>query len=148
MAEVRSFLIGLLLFSAIVVGMSQFYTALITPEYLEAYGLTAAQIANISPEDLSSYNVTSELTNRTEAIEEALRQTPTGITAVDVAWGYINAAMSAVTLPLEAIAYFENVITTASHLIGLPDWVFGIIITIITVIIVFEVLSAYMKWRI
>lgn len=148
MAEVRALIISLVLFSAIIIGMTSFYGELTRPEYLAAYGLNSTQIDAINPDNLASENVTNLITEKVEGIEDALRSRPTGISTVDVAWGYINAGLSAVTLPLDAIAYFQNIITDSFQIIGIPGWFGTIIIVIITIIIVFNVLSAYMKWRI
>lgn len=147
MAEVRALMIGLLLFSGVLVGMSTFYVDLTSSTNLAAYGLNSEQIANISPEDLSSRSVADDITQRTKDIEETLKQRPTGLTAVDVAWGYINAALSAITLPLTAVSLFTNMINDVSIFLNIPSWVGGIVIGVIVIIILFEIVSAYLKWR-
>lgn len=144
--EIRSFLIVLMLFSGVVVGMSLFYIDLTSPTNLASYGLTPGQIANISPDDLSSRDVSEDITTKTKEIEDALRQQPTGITAVDVAWGYINAALNAITLPFTAISLFSAMIADASVAIGLPSWVGGVVLGVIIIIMVFAVMSSYLKW--
>ena len=148
MAEVRSLMIALLLFSGVVVGMSIFYGDLTSSTNLASYGLTAGQIANISPEDLGTLGVANEITQQTKDIEDTLKQQPTGITPVDLAWGYINAGLSAITLPLNAVALFGNMINDVTGFLNLPAWVGGIVLGVISIIIVFEILSAYLKWRI
>lgn len=147
-AEIRSFMISLLVFSGVIVGMSFFYVDLTSPTNLAAYGYTPAQIANISPEDLSSRDVANDIIEQTKAIEETLKQQPTGITAVDVAWGYINAGLSALLLPLNSVSLFTNMIDDVSSFIGLPTWVSVTVIGIISLIILMEIMSAYLKWRI
>jgi len=148
MAEVRAFLIGLLLFSGVIIGMSAFYGDLTDPSNLASYGLSSGEIANISPENLASRNVTIEITQKTAEIEEALKKETTGITAVDVAWGYINAALNAVTLPLTALFVFTNMISDTVTFLHLPAWIGGIALSIIAVIIIMTIMSAYLKWRI
>ena len=147
MPEIRSLLIGLLLFSGVIVGMSIFYGDLTDDTNLAAYGLTAGQIANISPEDLGSMSVANEITQQTKDIEDTFKQ-PIGNTPLDLAYGYINAGLNALTLPLAAVNLFSNMVADISDFLHLPAWVSGVIIGVISLIIIFEILSAYLKWRI
>ncbi len=148
MAEVRSLLIGLVLFSAVLFGMSSFYSDLVDPTNLAGYGLNSTQIDAVNPQNLTGYVNTDEVTQLTKDIQTALDQHPTGIPAVDAAWGYLNAGFAALAFPLAAVGMFTNILTGGIEVIGIPAWIIGVIITIITLIIVLEILSAYLKWRV
>lgn len=148
MAEIRSLIIALLLFTGVTMGLSMFYVDLTSSTNLSAYGLTAGQIANITPADLSSMQTANNITQQAKDIETKLSATPTNIPAVDVSLGYITAAIEALSLPLSATSLYTNMLADATTYFGLPAWVSVIIFGIIVIVIIFEIMSAYLKWKI
>lgn len=148
MAELRSFLIGLLLFSGVIMGISVFYTDLTSSANLASYGYSAEQIANMTPEDLSTKDVTEEINQKVSEIENKLRRRPTGNPSVDASWDYLNAALGALTLPLAAVDLMTTMVADTSNMLGIPPWFGSLVIGIIVLVVVFELLSAYLKWRI
>lgn len=149
MAEIRNLVIGLLLFSGVLLGMSSFYGDLTSPANLQGYNYTASEIASINPENLSNKNITNPVTAKIEQIENSLKSQQTGNTLYDtvsIAWGYINAGLAAITIPLDMVALFGNMVYDTLDYLHIPFWAAGIIIAIITIVIVFEVMSAYLKW--
>lgn len=150
MAEIRQIFIALLVFSGVALSLTTFYGDMINPTYLAAYGYNDAQITGIlgSNTNISRLSVISNVTLKATKLKESVEEVnPTGLTVTDVAWGYINAAMNAVTLPLTALSLFQNMIEDASSLLGLPAYITSIIIGILVIIVLFEIISSFMKWR-
>lgn len=148
MAEIRQLMIGLLIFSGVVIGMAQFYGDVTSDANLQAYGYNSTQITAINPQDLSSKNVTNQITSTTTQVKETLEEEKTGLSGVDLAWGYINSALNVVALPLTAMALFTNLITDAVGLLGIPPFITSIVLGIIVIIIVFEIMGAFLKWKV
>jgi len=145
MAHISGLLIGLMIFSGMIMGMSVFYTDLTSPTNLQAYGMSAGQIANISPQDIRSIAVTNETVSYAKEIEAQLNQQPTGIEPLDVAWGYVNLGLNALFIPLRSVNLFTVMVEDTSEYIGLPPWVGLIAIGIVTILIILQILSIYVK---
>ena len=145
MAHISGLLIGLMIFSGMIMGMSVFYTDLTSPTNLQAYGMSAGQIANISPQDIRSMAVTNETVSYAKEIEAQLNQQPTGIEPLDVAWGYVNLGLNALFIPLRSVNLFTVMVEDTSEYIGLPPWVGLIAIGIVTILIILQILSIYVK---
>lgn len=146
MGEVRQLFLVLLAFSGIIIGMSGFYGSITSANALQSYGYTAAQINAINPDDLSSLQSINAINQKVKDIEETLNSQPTGIGIVDVAWGYLNAGFSALTIPLDATFLFGNTIDEVVNVLGLPAWVIGVVFGALVMVLLFIFISSRLKW--
>lgn len=148
MAEIRSLLVGLLIFSGIMLSLSTFWGDLTTTDHLQGYGYTNDQIQSMTSINLSSKSVANDITAKAEAIKTSVEQPVTGVPIIDTTYGYAKAALEAVQLPLQSIDLFTGIITDTEDSLGLPSYTSLIINSIIILIVVFAVLSAYLKWKV
>lgn len=148
MPEIRNLLIVLMLFSGVIIGMSSFYGSLTDPTNLAYYGMSPGEIANISPQDLSSSNITDEITQKVEDMETTMQQKPTGVPIIDYGWSFVNTALEALNLMLSSSYLFVNLITDTVAILGIPPWIIGIAVGVVLIIVMLEILSARLKWKV
>lgn len=128
--QIKNLIITGLLVSAVVLGFSGFTSSMAT-EY------------SVSSEDVSYLNVTSEMQTHVNELEESIRGAETStVSFIDVlATGTFETLKLMFSLP----NIFGALLTDISVMIGLPVWVTGTIMAIITVIVVFGIIKVITK---
>lgn len=135
MVEARTFLLAFLVFSGVIIGMTSFYG-----ELFNNYGYTA--------DDISYLTVAENITTQTKDIENTLRTSWTGLPIVDETIAFISGALKAVGLMFSTVDMATITVYALSNELKLPDWVPGIIISAIIIMLVFVVISAYLKHKV
>lgn len=134
--QLRSFLITLLLFSAVIIGVSNFMVDL-SNKYSH------------DVEDLSSLSSVERIQNETKNLEQSLRNTQITGTFLDVPLTVLSGVYSIFKLILVSfIEIWDGFITNISQYLMLPTWFTSILMVIIVIIIIFEVISAVTKYKV
>ena len=148
MAEIKSIMIGLLIFSGVVTGMSLFYGDLTDDSKLQSYGYTQDQIDSINPEDIQSKNRINDVNQRIESMRDAMRDNPLkGVPILEQVALFAIPALQAITIPLEMVCVIENMIEESFSFLNIPPFFTDIILASITITIIFAIISAFIKWR-
>lgn len=134
--EIRQFLIMLLLFSAVIIGLSLFMTDL-------------AGKYNQNVQDLRTFSQASSIENKTKEFEQTFRTKITGITLIDVPFIAIKGFVEFIDLVSTALfGFFDSFINSVAQYLFLPSWFVGIVSAIVMIIILFEIISTIIKWRV
>ncbi len=135
--KISTKIIALVIFSLIIVGVSEFYMEIATN-----YGG--------SIKDLGNLDVSQEINTRAEQVKVKLTSNPFKDTPLEAfyaagtaVWDSLNILMSSFNLVQGVINAF---ITNIPLLI--PSWFGAIIITIIVLVLIFGLASAMLKWRV
>lgn len=153
--EIRSLMIAIVVFSGVFTGMSTFYVDFIHPENLHSYGLNTTEVATITSyfneNNISQITETDTITDKTERIKEALTNTDNpyaNVPLVGDVYRFLLLGYAGIQIPLESVNTFQNIASNVDLIPGIPSWIIGIIITVILVMIVFAVMSAFLKWKV
>lgn len=134
MARLQHFIIGVLLFSVMIVGFFSFYQdeasyygVTVDPNYTTSYNLINGSIANIT-------GIATSLQDKSESGE--------GVTLGVTSLGVGKSALSALSLPFDAIKIIMTLVDDFSAKIGIPAWITNVAITIMIIIVSYMVLGA------
>ena len=134
--ELRNLLIVLLLFSGIVIGLSNFAGNL-----AKNYGS--------SVEDLSKLGPIQRIQEEASNLEQSLRSTQITGTFLDVPLTILSGVYSIFKLILVSfIDIWAGFIGSISSYLMLPEWFVGIVIAIISIIVIFEIISIVAKYKV
>lgn len=133
MIPIRTLIILLLLFSLVVIGFSGFVGELAT-NYDANYT------------DLSYLNKTSQVQERVSVIQEALDTSD--VSAIERIQSFFSGGYSVLMLIPQSLDIFTTVVKETGQVLGLPPFVIPIVLTVITVIIVFGIISALLKYEV
>ena len=133
----RDLVISLVLISAIAMGIGQFYMDISdNPEY------------NLNLTELDSFRQLNQTLTFSEEISNQTNTALRGIPILGEAAAVLIGGLNAFTLVLNIPAYFSGMISDTIGYIGLPAW-FGIMVTaIMGIILVFAILSAFLRWEV
>lgn len=135
MVEARTFMISLLVFSGVITGMTLFYG-----ELFNNYGYTS--------QDISSLSASEELVTQAKEIETTVRTSVTRIPVVDEAIAYISAGLKSLSLIFNTVNVAQNTLIALSDILKLPGWITDIILGIMSILIIFIVISAYLRYKV
>lgn len=128
--EISQLLIGILLFSAVIIGMSSFYT-----ETANANGITIT--------DYSYLNKTNDIADRLSTMSSALNNSYDPISSTLQA---PTAVYNVLTLMLDLPSLFTNLLsdiqTATVNTLHIPAWAFQTVLAILTLLIVFGIINA------
>jgi ABC-type antimicrobial peptide transport system permease subunit len=138
--ELRSFLIGIVLFSFIITGVaimmaeeSKYYNVNLSAGWNESY-------SKLSPMKSEAQNYKGEVT----AQEEEGTTVSSGLTRL------IKAAGSVILLPWKAFEFVfgsEGPVEQFQKDYNIPTWIIDAFFTIVIIVIVFAIISAVLRWR-
>jgi hypothetical protein len=135
--EIRSLLISILVFSAVTIGLSNFYT-----ELHQNYGVA-------SPESTAFLNATSEITETTQEMQEKFSNSSiTNIPTLGIAYTFVTASYDAVKLAFSTVNVLSTILSEIVSLplgFNIPSWFVGIVIGIVIIIVVLSAISAFTK---
>jgi hypothetical protein len=144
MAELKDYIIGIILFSVIVVGFvtfmydsgtSKYYNLDFNDEYAEIYEDINTTLGIGSGYELGI--------NMSESLEES-----EGVTTSSTGWSVLaEGAKKALKTPIIAMKIIPNLITKVAVKIGIPSWLFTTIIALLIITLAFLLLSAFMRWK-
>lgn len=134
--NITNLMIGLVLMSGVIYGMSGFYmdaatnNNLVIDETLETF------------KHLNSTNTISQ--NMENTIVQSLQNIPVlGYLAIVTVQG-----MAALTYAFELPGLFFSMASDLTNFIGLPGWFPIMIQTVVILILIFVALGAYLKWKV
>jgi len=131
----RDLLISLVLISAVAMGFGEFY-------------MSASSTYDLNLTELDSFRQLNQTLTFSEEISNQTNTALRGIPILGEAAAVLIGGLNAFTLVLNIPAYFSGMISDTIGYIGLPVW-FGIMITaIIGIILVFAILSAFLRWEV
>ena len=130
MAEIKNLLIAIILFSAVLLGVGGFYANLSTN-----YGTSTTDIRS-----LSALNQTQEQINQIKGSID--RSEPNILSLVDI---LATGVFSTLKLMLAIPNIFSGIITDVAGILGLPGWVFGVFMALVTIYVVYAIIKAITK---
>ncbi|MEM5854214.1 MAG: hypothetical protein QXG39_08515 [Candidatus Aenigmatarchaeota archaeon] len=134
--EIRNFLIMLLLFSGIIVGVSIFMSDL-------------ASKYNQNIQDLRTMSKITSIEQKSKELREAMQTKITGIPLIDVPFIAIKGFIEFIDLVASALFNFwDAMINSIASYLLLPTWFVTMVSVIIIIMVIFEVISAIIKWRV
>lgn len=136
MSELRDMIIGLIMFSGLVVGFSTFYGNIAT-----TYGKTYTDLAF-----LNATSRTNTMVNQLKSSVETTRMT--GIAIVDIPLTIASGVYNTLKLLFGSVNIFSSLLTDLTSIFGIPGWVVVMVMGIISTIIVFEIISGVLRYRV
>ncbi|MEM5867544.1 MAG: hypothetical protein QXG39_06460 [Candidatus Aenigmatarchaeota archaeon] len=134
--EIRNFLIMLLLFSGIIVGVSVFISDL-------------ASKYNQNIQDLRTMSQITNIEQKSKELREAMQTKITGVPLIDVPFVAIKGFIDFIDLVATSLfVFWDATINSIASYLFLPTWFVSIITAIVIIIIMFEIISAIIKWRV
>jgi hypothetical protein len=134
--QVRDLLITLLLFSGIIIGLSTFMG-----------DLANKYSSNI--EDLSKLSSVQKIQQESKNLEEALRSTQITGTFLDIPITILSGVYSIFKLMMVSfIEIWGGFLNSIATYLFLPNWFVGILISLIVIFLLFEIISAILKYRV
>ena len=135
---IRNLILSLVVFSAIIVGLTTFYGGL-----LGSYGANVEDISYIS----AAGDMNAQISQYKSSVE-AVRYTgnPLVDTALNLPFYIINGIWNTLLTVMNTINIFNSITADIGQIIGIPYWFEGMIIAALTIILIFELISIYMKW--
>ena len=134
--QIRDLLIGLVLFSFIIIGMTTFLG-----ELASNYN---TQLEGNYTQTYSRINAISNTTAIAYDIQEKVEQGE-GVSVVESLAVLSSAAFAALKIPFQAIGIIISILNEISKHLGLPSWFLTGFITIIVITITFMILSAILR---
>jgi len=132
----RNLLITLLLFSGIIVGLSTFMGDL-SKKY-------SSEI-----QDLSELTYVQRIEEETKNLEESLRTTQITGTFLDVPLTVLSGVYSIFKLIMVSfVEIWSGFVDSIASYLFLPKWFISIVIGLVVIFIIFEIISAIMKYRV
>lgn len=130
--KIREIIISLVIFSGIIIGMSNFYIDLSTTY-------------DKSPTDLASFNASSDVHEKTEAMREMVESSRGGV--IGFVWSGLQIIYNVVLMPLDFIIIISAIVTDLAMTVSIPIpiWFTGIIVSIVMITIIYEIISILMK---
>lgn len=136
MPQIRDLLITLLLFSGIIIGVSTFMS-----------DLARKYSANI--EDLSQLSSIQKIEQETVSLEQALRNTQITGTFLDIPITILSGVYSIFKLMLVSfVEIWTGFLNSIASYLFLPKWFISIVMGLVVIFIMFEIISAVMKYRV
>ena len=137
MGEIRELMIFMLLFSGIIIGTTIFYSDLFT-----RYDTPAVK-------NLASLNKTAQIVAKTQQVSSQINSTNIQPSLSGIL-GIASGVFGAISLMLDMPNIFGNLIgdvVSISTELFMPRWFADMIMGIVSIIIVFAIISVYMKMR-
>lgn len=136
MAELRNLLITLLLFSGIIIGLSTFMGDL-------------ANKYNSNIENLAGLSSIQKIQGETQQLEQTLRSSQITGTFLDVPITILSGVYQVFKLILVSfVEIWSGFMNSIASYLFLPSWFISIVIAIITIIIIFEIISVISKYKV
>lgn len=128
--EVRNLIIVAVIFSGVIIGLSGFYTDL-----ADSYGRGVT--------DLASFNRTREAQNEITQLKESIEgETVETGTFVDI---LATGVFTTLKLVMSVPDIFSTIIADISQIVGLPSWFTTMLLSLITIVVVFQIIKAVTK---
>jgi hypothetical protein len=135
----RDWLIGLIVFSMIIVGTSTFYIST-----MNSYNVTNTNLRQYSTEDFNqTYSMMDNMEEMSGSMEKAVKGG--GTSWLDTSLLVAEGVWVAIQLPFQSINWIITLAGDASKEFGLPSWVGGSAIIILTLAIIFAIMAAAFK---
>jgi hypothetical protein len=136
MAQIRDLLITLLLFSGIIIGISTFMSDL-------------AKKYSTNIEDLSQLSSIQKIEEETANLEQTLRNTQITGTFLDIPITILSGVYSIFKLMLVSfVEIWTGFLNSIAIYLFLPKWFISIVVGLVVIFIMFEIISAVMKYRV
>ncbi len=130
MTTIRGLLISLLLFTAVLTGVGIF-------------------MSNLIGENVQNITTVNRINSEVKTLEESVRGSQvTGLAFVDVPLMIVSGIFNALKLAIVSVtSLWIDFIHGIKTYLFLPDWFTQIIIAIISIVVLFEIISAIVKYR-
>lgn len=142
MTSIRDLTIGLLLFSALAFTATLLFSGI----------ATSTTYAPNSTANYTFMNTTKNVTDRSLAIEQNLRNSKiTGIDLLDIPLTIASGAFQAILLIIDTTGSYWSLISDLSGHLNLPvdaTYFINIFIAVVAVIVLFEAVSMLIKWKV
>jgi hypothetical protein len=134
--KIRNLLITLLLFSGIIIGLSTFMGDL-------------ANKYSTNIEDLSNLSSVQKIQQESKNLEESLRSTQITGTFLDIPITILSGVYSIFKLMMVSfIEIWNGFLNSISTYLFLPKWFVGILISLVVIFLLFEIISAILKYNV
>lgn len=136
MAEVSSILIGVLVISAIFIGMGNFYT-----------DISESHPGVNQTENLAAFDQTSEISDKMGIMKDKLKSDEKG-GPTDAPTELLTGAWATAKIMLLLPNMLTNVIVTPLTRLGIvPDWAMAMLTVVFMIIIFYALLSLIFRWN-
>lgn len=136
--KLGDFFIWLLLITGVVIGGRLLYH-----DVADTYSVSRSE--NFTAFDDYFNDTYSEIEDIEAKIEDSK---VTGVDAVDYAFWFVKSAYQALKLTVKIPGLYSNMIAESIKILNLPSWVSLMVTGIITVTVVFIIVSAALKYRV
>lgn len=127
---------ALLIFSAVLLGLTSFYT-----DIFYNYGTNA--------EDISDMDMTESVNAHVETLKTSVEDTQvTGVSLIDIPLTIASGVYNTFKLLYYSIDLYQALIAGFSEILGLPAWAGQTVLGMIGVFVTLEIISAIAKYRI
>jgi len=133
MGTLQNILLTIGIFSLVVLGVMNF-----TGDIASRY--------SVSYTDLSYMNKTQQLNSKMIAIQETLNKTD--VTAVQKVDAFFTGGYQVLMLIPESLNIFSTILFESGSILGLPFWVIPGVLAIITIVLIFGIISAMQKYSV
>lgn len=133
--KISDYIIGIIIFTLFIVGgvsMLAIFTS-----HSTGYGNSTAYV-----EYNDTVNVLGDVTNQVEELESSVKSSDPDWGVLGTLNALINSGWQTLKLTFDSFNFMDEVFIGTSAFFGIPLWIPGIIILIITIIIVFAIYSA------
>lgn len=135
MTEIRHIMIFLVIISGLLLGTAGFIGGI-----TEKYNKPATNLSTISRLENVSQRISQTEQNITTTKLE-------GGTILDVAFSVVQGGFSVIKTLTSVTDIVSGMITDIVRLLRLPDWVWLMVITFVSILVVFEIISIAVKYR-
>lgn len=136
MPELRNLLITLLLFSAVIIGISNF-----SADLAKKYGVTI--------QDVSGMSSIEKIQNETKDLEQTLRSSQITGTFLDVPLTVLSGAYQVFKLILVSFTeIWSGFMHSVARYLFLPEWFISVVIAVVAITIIFEIISVISKYKV
>jgi len=134
-AKISDYIIGILIFTLIIVGGISMLAS------FQAYD---SDYMNSSKYDEynNTMNVLSDVTGEVQELEDSVKDSNPDWGVLGALNALINSGWQTLKLTFESFSFMDNVFTGSAAIFGIPAWIATIIMSIITVVLVFVIYSA------
>lgn len=136
MENLRELLFALIIFSGVLIGLANF-----SSDLLSSYG--------VAGEDITDLEVTSAVESHVETLKESIENTQlTGVAILDVPLTIASGAYNTLKLLFTSTNLYLSLLGGISEILPIPGWVITTIMGCLSIFIIFEIVSAIMKYKV
>lgn len=133
--EIRSLILSLLVFGLVVTGLGIFETDLAVKSGHEI-------------SDMKVLSQVNEIQNKTNDLRNTFKTKITGVPIIDLPLVMTVGFIQFIGLVSDLLfGWWFNMIINVSSAIGIPSWATTVFLSILVIIILFEIISAIIRWK-